>query len=203
MLNDLTGEIPTEVGDLGSLQWLVLAFNDLTGEIPTEIRTELGNLTNLTDLFLWSNQLTGEIPTELGDLTNLEVLDLGGNRLTGPIPPELGSTSLRYLNFAHELGHNMGLNHDRYALCGPDSFCVDWPFRYGYGYVNPQGLESGAAESARWFTIMAYAARCSDSDVYGPRRPSRREAQAAPRRVVRTVQVTGTTSSATRIPTCL
>ena len=70
------------------------------------------------------------------------------------------------LNFTHELGHNMGLNHDRYALCGPDSFCVDWPFRYGYGYVNPQGLKSGAAESARWFTIMAYGARCSDSDVY-------------------------------------
>ena len=36
-LNDLTGEIPTEIGDLDSLQWLELGLNGLTGAIPTEI----------------------------------------------------------------------------------------------------------------------------------------------------------------------
>ena len=37
----------------------------MTGEIPTE----LGNLSNLTTLSLNENQLTGEIPTELGNLS--------------------------------------------------------------------------------------------------------------------------------------
>ena len=41
--------------------------NQLTGEIPVE----LGGLSNLTHLYLFSNQLTGEIPAELGGLTNL------------------------------------------------------------------------------------------------------------------------------------
>ncbi|MXZ70432.1 MAG: hypothetical protein F4Z04_02805 [Acidobacteria bacterium] len=69
------------------------------------------------------------------------------------------------LTFAHELGHNMGLRHDRYSLCGPGNPCLDWPFRHGYGYVNPRGLESGAPDSQRWITIMAYHSRCSRAGV--------------------------------------
>ena len=38
---------------------LDIGYNQLTGEIPPE----LGNLTNLTSLDLGSNQLTGEIPS--------------------------------------------------------------------------------------------------------------------------------------------
>ena len=44
----------------------------MTGEIPTE----LGNLSNLETLDLGGNQLTGEIPTELGSLSNLQGLYL-------------------------------------------------------------------------------------------------------------------------------
>ena len=44
----------------------------MTGEIPTE----LGNLANLQQLYLGGNQLTGEIPTELGNLANLQELYL-------------------------------------------------------------------------------------------------------------------------------
>ena len=85
--NDLTGEIPPELGDLANLQELVLGDNDLTGEIPPE----LGNLTNLQRLYLSFNALTEEIPPELGDLANLQELVLGENDLTGEIPPELGN----------------------------------------------------------------------------------------------------------------
>ena len=84
--NQLTGEIPAELGDLANLTHLYLSGNQLTGEIPAE----LGNLANLQTLHLYSNQLTGEIPAELGSLTNLEVLWLHSNRLTGEIPAELG-----------------------------------------------------------------------------------------------------------------
>ena len=66
---------------------LQLPNKGLTGEIPTE----LGNLANLQRLSLWENQLTGEIPTELGSLASLEELWLGGNQLTGEIPAELDS----------------------------------------------------------------------------------------------------------------
>ena len=84
--NELTGEIPGELGGLTNLEDLNLSGNQLTGEIPGE----LGGLTNLEDLNLSGNQLTGEIPAELGGLTNLERLYLYGNQLTEEIPGELG-----------------------------------------------------------------------------------------------------------------
>ena len=85
----LTGTIPSELGRLTKLQYLVLVNNQLTGGIPPE----LGSLTNLESLHLGSNRLTGEIPRELGGLTNLTGLSLSDNQLTGTIPAELRSLS--------------------------------------------------------------------------------------------------------------
>ncbi len=87
--NNLTEQMPSELGSLSNLHWLNLGGNELTGEIPTE----LGSLSNLRRLELWGNQLTGEIPGWLGSLSNLHWLNLGGNELTGEIPTELGSLS--------------------------------------------------------------------------------------------------------------
>ena len=53
--------------------------------------------------------------------------------------------------FAHELGHNMGLSHDRYLSRGL--------LPYSHGYVNQRAFVDGALESAQWKTIMAYSAR--------------------------------------------
>ena len=95
--NQLTGEIPAELGDLTNLEVLYLHNNQLTGSIPVE----LGNLTNLEWLHLYSNQLTGEIPVELGNLANLQTLYLNNNQLTGEIPAELGSlTNVEVLRLA-------------------------------------------------------------------------------------------------------
>ena len=87
--NQLTGEIPPGLGGLSNLEVLGLRTNQLTGGVPSE----LGRLSNLTQLVLSSNQLTGEIPPELGRLSNLEVLALHDNQLTGEIPPGLGGLS--------------------------------------------------------------------------------------------------------------
>ncbi|WP_420448604.1 Ig-like domain-containing protein [Candidatus Palauibacter sp.] len=92
--NNLKGYIPSEVGDLSELIELWLHFNDLTGPIPPE----LGKLSSLEGLDLNVNSLTGPIPLELGELSSLEMLGLGINDLTGSIPPELGKlSSLREL----------------------------------------------------------------------------------------------------------
>ena len=87
--NQLSGTIPTQLGNLANLEELLLTRNQLTGTIPTW----LGNLANLEELYLWENELTGTIPSELDSLSNLELLSLSSNQLTGEIPPELGSLS--------------------------------------------------------------------------------------------------------------
>ena len=74
---------------------LNLSKNQLSGEIPAE----LGNLANLTSLSLKSNQLSGSIPPELAELSNLVVLDLAQNQLSGDLP--LGLTRLEELRFLH------------------------------------------------------------------------------------------------------
>ena len=85
--NALRGSIPSELGSLTNVRWLILSSNALTGSIPSE----LGNLVNLDTLFLSSNALTGGIPRELGNLVNLKRLWLSWNELAGAIPSELGS----------------------------------------------------------------------------------------------------------------
>ena len=56
----------------GRVSRLVLWNNNLTGEVPRE----LGSLTNLELLALRANNLSGEIPRELGNLMNLEGIRL-------------------------------------------------------------------------------------------------------------------------------
>ena len=80
--NDLSGEIPAELGSLSYLRELYLSENDLSGEIPAE----LGSLSNLEELYLHINNLSGEIPAELGGLSSLEELYLAGNKLSGCMP---------------------------------------------------------------------------------------------------------------------
>ena len=95
--NQLTGEIPSEIGQLINLEHLHLYNNQLTGEIPSEI----GQLINLENLQLFNNQLTGEIPESIGGLINLNSLILYNNQLTGVIPSEIGNlinVNFLYLN---------------------------------------------------------------------------------------------------------
>ena len=81
-LNNLTGELPPVLGDLGSLRSLNLARNELTGGIPPAV----GRLGALSTLRLNGNDLSGEIPPHLGDLGSLNFLHLNNNRFSGTIP---------------------------------------------------------------------------------------------------------------------
>ena len=62
-------------------------------------------------------------------------------------------------SFAHELGHNMGLQHDRYQVHHREDGLSAHP---AYGYVNQRGVTAGARRSTRWLAIMAYRRQCSD-----------------------------------------
>ena len=91
--NELSGEIPPELGSLSKLERLHLNVNELSGEIPAE----LGSLSNLEVLGLFDNQLSGEIPPELGSLSNLTVLTLNDNELSGCVPSSLsGRLNMEY-----------------------------------------------------------------------------------------------------------
>ena len=69
------------------------------------------------------------------------------------------------LTFMHELGHLMGLHHDRYTYesqnGGPPP---GWESLFdrepAFGYVNQAGLVFGAESSRRWITSMAYGWQC-------------------------------------------
>ena len=72
--------------------------------------------------------------------------------------------------FTHEIGHNMGLNHDRYAEfhdCCTVRNALHWnsPHPYSYGYVNQRAFEPGAPASSRWRTIMSYGTQCQDAGL--------------------------------------
>ncbi len=66
--------------------------------------------------------------------------------------------------FAHELGHNMGLQHDRYSPYNT----LNYPFPYSHGYVNQKAFEDGAAAGACFQTIMAYFNQCASAGLSGP-----------------------------------
>jgi len=80
--NDLTGEVPKEVGYLLGLVSLNLSRNNFHGKIPSEI----GNLNSLEFLDLSRNKLSGSIPSSLSKIDRLGVLDLSNNNLSGRIP---------------------------------------------------------------------------------------------------------------------
>ena len=65
--------------------------------------------------------------------------------------------------FAHELGHNMGLRHDRYAQLYSEKGRGPVTLDPAFGYVNQPALAVSAARSRRWVTIMSYQTQCSDT----------------------------------------
>ncbi len=95
--NQLSGAIPSELGNLTALRSLFLGGNRLSGALPPQI----GNLTALQFFDLGGNQLSSPIPPEIGNLTALRSLHLNYNQLSGPIPPEIGNlTALTWLSMS-------------------------------------------------------------------------------------------------------
>jgi len=97
--NLLIGSIPENLGNAKKLRYINLRSNKINGVIPDSLMT----LGNLYFLDLRGNNLTGSIPENINKLKNLSIIDLYGNNLSGQIPSSIGElTKLGRLN----LGQN-------------------------------------------------------------------------------------------------
>ncbi|KEH28884.1 receptor-like protein 13 isoform X1 [Medicago truncatula] len=83
--NNLTGVIPSQIGDLQQIRALNLSHNHLSGPIPITF----SNLTQIESLDLSYNNLSGKIPNELTQLNFLEIFNVSYNNLSGT-PPSTG-----------------------------------------------------------------------------------------------------------------
>lgn len=92
--NLLSGNLPTDIASLPSLQFLYLQHNNLSGDIPASFSPQL----NALDLSY--NSFTGVIPKSLQNLTQLARLNLQNNSLSGQIP-NINVTKLKYLNVSY------------------------------------------------------------------------------------------------------
>uniref|UniRef100_A0ACD5TRR6 Uncharacterized protein n=1 Tax=Avena sativa TaxID=4498 RepID=A0ACD5TRR6_AVESA len=95
--NNITGYIPSDIGNLVGLSVLEIEHTFMSGLIPESI----GKLVNLVQLYLENNSFSGLIPPSIGNLTQLEWLLAPNNNLQGPIPANIGALkSLQILNMS-------------------------------------------------------------------------------------------------------
>ncbi|RWR74151.1 putative LRR receptor-like serine/threonine-protein kinase isoform X5 [Cinnamomum micranthum f. kanehirae] len=83
-MNQLTGNIPSQMGDLKALHSLNLSNNILSGPIPESFQ----NLESIESLDLSHNKIVGTIPPQMVQLYKLSIFNVSFNNLSGAIPYE-------------------------------------------------------------------------------------------------------------------
>ncbi len=157
--NQLTGTIPSELGNLNSLTILTLTFNNLSGSIPPE----LGNLNNLTVLDLNINQLTGTIPAELGNL-NLIKMVLSQNQLSGCYDSNLtnlcNQLNADFNNNGNiSFGNNFDANWENFCAIGAGTCVSNCPSDI---IVNDMPIPNNLYEAQQTITSSGHVASGTD-----------------------------------------
>ncbi|CAJ1944142.1 unnamed protein product [Sphenostylis stenocarpa] len=95
--NQLSGEIPPEIGSMVNFSMMHLGFNKLSGKLPREIGSISMVVLNIT-----RNDFSGEIPQEIGNMNCLMNLDLSYNNFSGMFPASLNKlTELNKFNISY------------------------------------------------------------------------------------------------------
>nr|XP_023884268.1 probable LRR receptor-like serine/threonine-protein kinase At1g53420 [Quercus suber] len=81
-MNNISGAIPSFLGNITTLKNLFMSNNLLSGTVAHE----LGKLVNLENLILSANYLTGELPVNLTNLIKLKEIRFSSNNFTGRMP---------------------------------------------------------------------------------------------------------------------
>ncbi|NVO86802.1 DUF6443 domain-containing protein, partial [Hymenobacter terrestris] len=84
--NQLTGQLPPNLGNLSGISILDMNTNQLSGPLPAS----LSQLRTVYILGLAQNQFTGSLPQDIGNLTGAVIFNLSNNRLSGPLPASMG-----------------------------------------------------------------------------------------------------------------
>ena len=143
----------------------LVAVEEVVGYRETDdLRTDVFRLRSESDGYM--DEVHDIRDTVAADIVLLIAAGLSGRAFQLSVPSASAESSafgvanaLSASTFAHELGHIMGIRHDRYAQCGSD--CDHFTlFPYAFGYVNQEALEPGAPDTAFWRTIMAYPNQC-------------------------------------------
>ncbi|KAK4370289.1 hypothetical protein RND71_009764 [Anisodus tanguticus] len=85
MWNAISGTIPKEIGNIKTLELLLLNGNKLTGSLPEE----LGYLPILNRIQIDQNHISGPLPVSFANLDKTEHFHMNNNSISGQIPPEL------------------------------------------------------------------------------------------------------------------
>nr|AMM42878.1 LRR-RLK [Vernicia fordii] len=86
--NQLSGEVPQDIGKMQSFSMLHFGSNKIYGKLPPQV----GELP-LVVLNISKNGFSGEIPTQIGNLKCLQNLDLSCNNFSGTFPAILNTLS--------------------------------------------------------------------------------------------------------------
>ncbi|KAL3639730.1 hypothetical protein CASFOL_014698 [Castilleja foliolosa] len=109
--NQLSGHLTRQFGEFTSLYTLDVSANSLSGEIPTNI----GNLSSsLEYLYLVDNKLTGKVPESVGRLSNMIEFGISDNMLEGVMTERhfehLSELKYLYISRINQLSLNVSTN---------------------------------------------------------------------------------------------
>lgn len=124
--NNLSGELPSSIATLDSLQYINLTGNSIGGDIPAS----LGSMVALKKLWLADNVFSGNIPESLSMLEDLS-LRVNNNRLSGQIPEVI-------------------ISHPNWDSWNPDKYII--PQRKGYVLTtyDPESLSDDGKVVKLW-----------------------------------------------------
>ena len=153
--NELTGSIPPEIGNLTSLVKLDLRYNNLSGSIPTEV----WSLISLKELGIQKNQFSGTIPSAIGNLTELTHLYLYGNQFTGSIPAEIGNLINVW---------KLHLNNNQFTGLIPETICnIDMSFYNPYLFdISGNQLLPPYPDCVAEFVGYQYSEDCASNYLF-------------------------------------